>query len=478
MLAVGYIGGKQMRITVIGTGYLGAVHAACMAHIGHEVLGVDSDSTKVAALSAGQTPFFEPGLDGIICAARENGRLRFGTSLADAASFGDVHFICVGTPQLAGTHFLDLDAVRDAIAGLVPHLTRDALIVGKSTVPVGTAAELASEVAALAPDGLRAELAWNPEFLRQGHAVQDALRPDRLVVGTSSAYSDGVMREIYEPLTSSGIPYVGTDLGSAELVKVAANAFVATKISFINLIADICEASGADVVDVSHALGLDTRIGGQALSSGLGFGGSCLGKDIRSLATWAHEIGVPDPVTFFRAVDDINSGRRRRAIDMARKLTGGSLRGKRVAVLGVAFKPDTDDVRDSPALGVAQAIAAQGADVRFHDPYAAANALAMCPQLTSASEVTKVCEGADIVIHLTEWREYQELDPAEIRSVVRRPVLLDARNALPLGRWRSAGWKVRAFGRLAAADRAGLRLVPQTREQDEAPMAQIGGAAS
>ncbi|HEX9064885.1 MAG TPA: UDP-glucose/GDP-mannose dehydrogenase family protein [Streptosporangiaceae bacterium] len=464
-----------MRITVIGTGYLGAVHAACMAHIGHEVLGVDTDAAKVAALSAGQTPFFEPEFEDILCTAQESGRLRFGTSLAEAADFGDVHFICVGTPQLTGTHFLDLNAVHDAIAGLVPHITRDSLIVGKSTVPVGTAAELTATIAKLAPGGPAIDLAWNPEFLRQGHAVQDALRPDRVVAGTNSARGDQLLREIYAPLTETGIPYVGTDLNSAELVKVAANAFVATKISFINLISDICEASGADVVDVSHALGLDTRIGSQALSSGLGFGGSCLGKDIRSLAAWAYEAGASDPVAFFRAVDDINSGRRRRAVDMARSLVGGSLRGKRVAVLGVAFKPDTDDVRDSPALGVAESMAAQGADVRIHDPYAAANALAVCPQLDSATEVTKACEDADLVVHLTQWKEYQELDPAELRSVVRRPVLLDARNALPLGRWRSAGWTVRAFGRRSGNGPAGVRLVPQVRRQDPAPLAGIGG---
>lgn len=435
-----------MRISVIGTGYLGAVHAACMAYLGHDVLGVDTDERKVLALAEGQAPFYEPGLAEILVSTVRSGKLRFSTSLADAASFAEVHFICVGTPQLSGALGADLSHIDEVLHGLAPNLRQDCLVVGKSTVPVGTAAGLSVRLAELAPAGISARLAWNPEFLREGFAVEDTLRPDRLVVGITSAEDDAVLRKVYAQLLESGTPYITTDLPTAELTKVAANAFLATKISFINAMANVCEVAGADVVTLAEALGHDTRIGRRFLSAGLGFGGGCLGKDIRAFIARATELGVADSVHFLQQVDEINTGRRRRVVDIARELADGTLAEKNIAVLGAAFKPETDDVRDSPALSVAAAIRAEGAAVRVHDPKAIENARMAVPDLDYADNVTKACEGADVVLHLTEWQEYRELDPAALRGVVRSPQIVDARNVLPLRGWQAAGWTVRSMG--------------------------------
>jgi UDPglucose 6-dehydrogenase len=435
-----------MRITVIGTGYLGAVHAACMADLGHEVLGVDTDTQKIAALQDGRAPFFEPGLEDILVRAVGSGKLRFSTSLQEAAEFGDVHFICVGTPQLPGGTGADLSHIEAVVDGLAPHLTRDCLVIGKSTVPVGTAARLAARIARLAPVGEAAGLAWNPEFLREGLAVQDTLQPDRIVAGVTTEAADTALRAVYASVLDLGTPYITTDLATAELVKVAANAFLATKISFINAVANVCGAAGADVMTLADALGHDTRIGRRFLSAGLGFGGGCLSKDIRAFMARADELGVGDSLQFLREVDQINTGRRTLAVDMARELAGGSFAGRNVAVLGAAFKPDTDDVRDSPALDVARVIQSEGAVVRVHDPRATYNARRACPALDYAEEAVKACEAADVVLHLTEWREYREIDPFELASVVRTPRLLDGRNVLPLDQWRAAGWTVRSLG--------------------------------
>ena len=435
-----------MRMTVIGTGYLGAVHAACMADLGHEVLGVDTDARKIAALQDGRAPFFEPGLEEILVRAVASGKLRFSTSLREAAEFGDVHFICVGTPQLPGGTGADLSHIEAVVDGLAPHLTRDCLVIGKSTVPVGTAARLAARIAGLAPAGAAAGLAWNPEFLREGFAVQDTVRPDRIVVGVTSEAADGTLRAVYASVLELGTPYIVTDLATAELVKVAANAFLATKISFINAIANVCDAAGADVMTLADALGHDTRIGRRFLSAGLGFGGGCLSKDIRAFMARADELGVGDSLQFLREVDQINTGRRALAVEVARELAGGSFAGRNVAVLGAAFKPGTDDVRDSPALSVARMIQSEGAVVRVHDPRATYNARQAWPALDYVEEAIKACEAADVVLHLTEWTEYRELDPLELASVVRTPCLLDGRNVLPLSQWRAAGWTVRSLG--------------------------------
>jgi UDPglucose 6-dehydrogenase len=380
-----------------------------------------------------------------------SGNLRFSTSLAEAARFGEVHFICVGTPQLPGSQAADLSAVHAVVDGLVPELTQDCLLVGKSTVPVGTASRLAARIAEIVPHGLAVELAWNPEFLREGFAVEDTLKPDRLVAGVTSSTANATLRSVYAPILRDGVPYLATDLASAELVKVSANAFLATKISFINAIADVCDASGADVRVVAQALGYDARIGHRFLAAGLGFGGGCLPKDIRALMARAGELGVGACTDIFRTVDEINMSRRRRAVEVARELVGGSFLDRKVAVLGAAFKPDTDDVRDSPALNVAAAIHLEGAQVRVHDPQGLENARRAHPALGYVMDIEKACEHADIVLHLTEWREYRTIDPVALGSIVRNRLLFDGRNALPAGRWRTAGWTVRTLGAAAAA---------------------------
>ncbi|MFE9040656.1 UDP-glucose dehydrogenase family protein [Streptomyces sp. NPDC007818] len=448
-----------MRLTVIGTGYLGAVHAACMADIGHDVLGVDVDTEKIAALTEGRPPFYEPGFDEVLTRALASGRLRFGTSLREAAVHGEVHFICVGTPQQAGSHAADLRYVDAVVDGLVPHLPASCLVVGKSTVPVGTTARLTARIAGLVPTGVRADMAWNPEFLREGFAVEDTLRPDRIVVGTVGRESDVTLRRLYAPMLDAGVPYIGTDPSTAELVKVAANSFLATKISFINAMAEVCDAAGADVVTLANALGHDTRIGRRFLNAGLGFGGGCLPKDIRAFTARARELGVGPAVAFLDQVDEINERQRTRTVELARQLAGGDLTNRRVTVLGATFKPNSDDVRDSPALAVAAALHRQGADIRVHDPEGTANARRAHPELRCEEDLLTACQGAELVLHLTEWEQYRELDPVKLARVVRTPVVVDARNALPHDEWRAAGWTVKALGRPApAAARPGKPL--------------------
>jgi UDPglucose 6-dehydrogenase len=441
-----------MRISVIGTGYLGAVHAACMAELGHDVLGVDTDKAKITALAEGRSPFYEPGLDDMLAATVSSGKLRFSTSLAAAARFAEVHFICVGTPQLPGGLAADLSYLDSAISELAPNLGGDCLVVGKSTVPAGTAVRLAARLAELTPAGITASLAWNPEFLREGFAIEDTLRPDRLVVGAVSGADHEILRTVYAQLLEAGTPYIATDLATAELTKVAANSFLATKISFINAVADVCDVVGADVVTLADALGYDRRIGRRFLSAGLGYGGGCLTKDIHAFIARASELGVVGTVRFLEQVDEVNTARRRRAVDAARDLVGGTFTGRNVAVLGAAFKPETDDVRDSPALSVAAAIHEEGAAVFVHDPKATASARLVCPKLRYTDDLRQVFADADIVLHLTEWRQYRELNPADLVSLVRVPRILDARNALPLAQWQAAGWAVRSMGSRLSAD--------------------------
>jgi UDPglucose 6-dehydrogenase len=436
-----------LRVTVIGTGYLGAVHAACLADLGFEVLGVDTDTAKVAALASGAAPFYEPGLDEVLGRALGSGRLRFTTSFQEAADFGDVHFLCVGTPQKRGSHAADMTHVDAALDSLARELTRPCLVVGKSTVPVGTAERLAARLAELAPVGGGAELAWNPEFLREGFAVQDTVAPDRLVIGVRSERAEATLREVYATQLDNGVPLVVTDFATAELVKVAANSFLATKISFINAMAEICDAAGADVAQLAEAIGHDERIGKQFLRAGLGFGGGCLPKDIRAFIARAGELGVGESLTFLREVDEVNLRRRRRTVDIARELAGGDVLGVKIACLGAAFKPDSDDVRDSPALHVASALQVEGADVHVYDPKAMANAHRQFPTLSLAASAAEAVADAQVVLLLTEWKEFRELDPTELRTVVAQPRIIDARNALDPVRWRAAGWTYRGLGR-------------------------------
>jgi UDPglucose 6-dehydrogenase len=431
-------------MSVVGTGYLGATHAACMAELGHDVVGIDTDPAKVAALASGRVPFWEPGLDEVLQRGLESGRLRFTTDPADAAG-ARVHFVCVGTPQRADSPAADLSQVYGAVDALVPVLDADALLVGKSTVPVGTAAAIAERV-----HSTGAHVAWNPEFLREGHAVEDTLRPDRLVFGVRDAADEGVLREVYAALLDGGTPLLVTDFATAELVKVSANAFLATKISFINAMAEVCEATGGDIVTLSAALGMDPRIGPQFLRAGLGFGGGCLPKDIRAFMARAGELGVDEALMFLRDIDDINIRRRQHTVDLAVEAMGGEATGRRVAVWGAAFKPDSDDVRDSPALHVAAALHDAGATVTVHDPRAVDNARRLFPQLEYADSPLEAARDADVVLLLTEWSDYRDLDPSTITPVVRQASLIDARNALDVARWRAAGWTYRALGRPAS----------------------------
>jgi UDPglucose 6-dehydrogenase len=412
-----------------------------MAELGHEVIGIDTDPAKVAALSAGRVPFWEPGLEDVLRRGLDSGRLSFTTDPAQAAG-ARVHFICVGTPQCADSPAADLTQVRGAVEALMPALSADTLLVGKSTVPVGTAAGIADTVATTG-----AHVAWNPEFLREGHAVEDTLRPDRLVFGVGDAADEAVLREVYAALLDAGTPLLVTDFATAELVKVSANAFLATKISFINAMAEVCEATGGDILTLSAALGMDPRIGPQFLRAGLGFGGGCLPKDIRAFMARAGELGVDEALMFLRDIDDINIRRRQHTVDLAIDALGGDATGRRIAVWGAAFKPESDDVRDSPALHVAAALRAAGATVTVHDPRAIDNARRLFPDLEYAESALDAARDADVVLLLTEWSDYRDLDPVTISDVVASRHIIDARNALDPDTWRAAGWTYRALGR-------------------------------
>ncbi|MFI6515107.1 UDP-glucose dehydrogenase family protein [Spirillospora sp. NPDC050679] len=435
------------RLTVIGTGYLGATHAICMAVLGYEVLGVDVDERKIAQLASGTVPFFEPGLPELLAKALESGRLRFTTSFEEAGRFGDVHFICVGTPQQPGSDACDLSYVEASVSALAAHLDRRALVVGKSTVPVGTAARLTAMVQEQAPAGADVELAWNPEFLREGFAVDDTMHPDRLVFGVASEWAEQRLRAAFAPILEQGTPVVTTDLATAELVKVAANSFLATKISYINAMAEVCEAVGADVKDLADSLALDDRIGGKFLKPGLGFGGGCLPKDIRAFAHRAEEIGVGQAVSFLREVDDINRRRRARTVDLVRELLGGQISGARIACWGAAFKPNSDDIRDAPALDVARTMHGLGGHVRVYDPAALDNARRAFPELRYGESAMDVAQDADVVVLLTEWADFREVDPEALAQVVRTKRIVDGRHALDAAQWRDAGWEYRALGR-------------------------------
>ncbi|WP_375484353.1 UDP-glucose dehydrogenase family protein [uncultured Jatrophihabitans sp.] len=437
-----------MRMSVIGTGYLGATHAAAMAEMGHEVVGVDVDESKVARLSKGEVPFFEPGLSELLSKHVDSGRLRFTTSVKEAAEFADLHYVCVGTPQTKGEFAADISFVDAAFTELCAHVNPGAVLVGKSTVPAGTAARLAEQVEAVG-----GELVWNPEFLREGLAVQDTLTPDRVVLGIQGERGLAAMREAYATIFAADTPLIITDYATAELVKVAANSFLATKISFINAMAEICEVTGGDVVQLADAIGHDARIGRKFLNAGLGFGGGCLPKDIRAFMARAGELGVDQALTFLKSVDDINMRRRARMVDLAREVCGGTLAGKRVAVLGAAFKPDSDDIRDSPALDVALAVQQAGAAVHIYDPEAMDNARRDYPTLACADSALDACRDADVVLHLTEWQEFRDIGPDEMGAVVRQKVILDGRNVLDPVLWRAAGWAFRALGRAKSITR-------------------------
>jgi UDPglucose 6-dehydrogenase len=438
-----------MKISVIGCGYLGAVHAASMASLGHEVVGIDVDAEKVAMLRDGRAPFYEPGFPELLAETLASGRLRFSADM-EGARGSRVHFVCVGTPQKRGEYAADLRYLEAAMDSLVGVLSPGDLVAGKSTVPVGTAGRLADLITEKAPGAM---LAWNPEFLREGFAVQDTLEPDRLVYGLpAGAEGDtakAMLDEVYAPIVARGTPQVTTDYATAEMVKTAANSFLATKISFINAMAELCEATGADVKLLADAIGYDDRIGRKFLNAGLGFGGGCLPKDIRAFMARAGELGADQALTFLREVDNINMRRRIRMVELAREVCDGSLLGKRVAVLGAAFKPDSDDIRDSPALNVAAQLQLQGATVLVTDPAAVDNCRKLWPQLDYAETAEEAAHRADAVLVLTEWKQYRELDPVAFGRIVARKRVLDGRNALDMDAWTAAGWAYRALGRRA-----------------------------
>ena len=432
-------------LSVVGVGYLGAVHAASMASLGHTVIGVDVDERKLAELAAARAPFFEPGLPELLERTQDRARLVF-TSDSAAVAPATVHFICVGTPQSADGLHADLTHVDAAVDSILPHIGPGHLVVGKSTVPVGTAERLAGRVRATG-----AELAWNPEFLREGKAVQDTLTPDRLVYGVpdGSAGERAVAQldEVYRSVLDLGTTRIIADYPTAELVKTAANSFLATKISFINAMAELCETAGGDVTVLADAIGIDDRIGRKFLNAGLGFGGGCLPKDIRAFIARADDLGAGEAVSFLKEIDAINLRRRDRMVELALEVCEDDIDGVRVTVLGAAFKPDSDDTRDSPALAVAAALRDRGAVVTVTDPEAIENASRREPELTFEPDLTTALRGAGLVLLLTEWAQYRELDPHSVADLVERPRILDGRNVLDPVQWRGAGWTYRALGR-------------------------------
>jgi UDPglucose 6-dehydrogenase len=453
-------GAQRPRLSFIGTGYLGATYAICYAELGYDVMGVDVDADKIAKLVDGEVPFHEPGLDELLRRNIASGRLRLTTSYAEAAEFADIHFICVGTPQRGDGMGADLSYVESSVTNLTQHLSRKALIVGKSTVPVGTAEWIEQLVAKHTKPELGIEVAWSPEFLQEGFAVEDVLRPNRIVVGVKSEWANGMLYAAHKGVFDLAatedreVPLVVTDFATAELVKVAANAFLATKISFINAMAEVCEVAGGDVTQLAKAIGYDPRIGNRFLQAGVGFGGGCLPKDIRAFQARAQELGAGEALRFLHEVDLINLRRRGRVLQLAAELlgrrsgpAGPDLSGTRIAVLGAAFKPNSDDVRDAPALAVAAALAKAGADVRVYDPEGMDNARLAQPGLGYEKSMNDAVTGAELVCVLTEWAEFRNADPVALGELAGGRRVIDGRNCLDSVLWAQAGWEYRGMGR-------------------------------
>lgn len=434
----------KLKVSIIGLGYLGATTAVAFAKLGHDVIGIDSDADKLATLKNGRVPFYEPGLDDALSEALAQGNLKFQTSQDSNSGAADIHLLCVGTPQSKTGLGADTSYLFSAVADLAPYLSEDSVVAGKSTVPVGTAKALRAHLSNLVD--FEPHVAWNPEFLREGTALQDTLVPDRIVIGTDEMWSEKILRTLYKPITDAGVPLLQMDIPTAELVKVAANSFLATKISFINAMAEVAEVSGADAVKLAEAIGYDERIGNKFLKTGIGFGGGCLPKDIRAFSARAEELGVGKAVGFLREVEEINLRRRSRVIELAQEELG-DLSGKRVVMLGAAFKPETDDVRDSPAMAVAEQFWSVGAHVIVHDPKALENVQRMYPQLDTEYDLAAALDGAELVVLATEWKDYREADPQVLGALVRNRLVIDGRNALDVAAWRDANWQVIALGR-------------------------------
>jgi UDPglucose 6-dehydrogenase len=453
-------GKRRPRLTFLGTGYLGSTYAICYAEMGYEVLGIDVDADKIAKLAGGEVPVHEPGLDELLRKNLASGRLRFGTDFAEAGAFGDVHFICVGTPQRADGMAADLSYVETAVTMLTPHLKRKALIVGKSTVPVGTAEWVEQLVARQTAPELGIEVAWSPEFLQEGVAVEDVLRPNRVIFGVKTQWARDMLYAAHKgtfdlaATEDREVPVVITDFATAELVKVAANAFLATKISFINAMAEVCEAAGGDVTQLARAIGYDGRIGTKFLRAGVGFGGGCLPKDIRAFQARAQELGVGEALRFLHEVDLINQRRRQKVVEIAADMlgrpygpAGPDLTGIKIAVLGAAFKPNSDDVRDSPALSVVRRLSRAGAEVSVFDPEGMANAERELPEAIYPKTLGDAVSGAELVCVLTAWDEFRYLDPITLAEVVAARRVIDGMNCLDAPQWIQAGWEYRGMGR-------------------------------
>ncbi|KOU43204.1 UDP-glucose dehydrogenase family protein [Streptomyces sp. WM6378] len=438
-----------MKLTVVGCGYLGATHAACMAELGHEVLGMDSDMDKVATLDSGKAPFFERDLDQLLAKHTASGRLKFTASYAETAHFADLHFIGVGTPQTPGADTYDLTYLYSAVRQLAPRLTDPAVVAVKSTVPVGTAPRVRDLLHEFAPAGDQVEVAWNPEFLRESFAIEDTLRPDRLVLGFEAehTWAETMLRQCFEKIIEAGTATIVTDWATAELAKGAANSFLATKISFINAMAEICEKADADVHQLAEILGHDARIGRRNLRSGLGYGGGCLPKDLRGFIAQAAKLGAEESTGILREADAVNTRRREAVVALAREQLDGDLGGRRITVWGAAFKPNTDDIRDSPALAVAQKLHALGATVTVTDPKALDNARKLHPELDYTEDPIAAVQDADLLLHLTEWSEFGHIDPHHLAHRASTPTVIDGRGTLNADAWREAGWTVRTLGR-------------------------------
>ncbi|RMF07931.1 MAG: UDP-glucose/GDP-mannose dehydrogenase family protein [Alphaproteobacteria bacterium] len=450
-----------MRVTVVGSGYVGLVSGACFSEFGHDVVCVDKDDAKIARLRKGEIPIYEPGLEDLVVRNMRAGRLRFTENLAAAVPSSDAVFIAVGTPSRPGDGHADLGAVYAAADAIADHLGGYTVVVTKSTVPVGTGSQIHKRMRARQP-GRRFDVVSNPEFLREGAAIEDFMRPDRVVIGTLSEQARAVMRDLYRPLFFNETPVVFTTRESAELIKYASNAFLATKISFINEMAALCEKLGADVQDVAKGMGLDKRIGSQFLHAGPGYGGSCFPKDTLALIEMARDAGAP--TTIVEAVVAVNDRRKAAMVDKIVSACGGSVAGKRIAVLGLTFKPNTDDVRESPALVIVPGLLAAGATVAAYDPEGMEQARALMPDIDYRQDAYATMEGADALVIITEWNQFRALDLARAARLMRSPVLVDLRNIYANGEPEQYGFTYVGVGRgtrktAGAAKKPQLKLV-------------------
>jgi UDPglucose 6-dehydrogenase len=443
-----------MRIAIIGTGYVGLVSGACFSEFGVEVACVDQDHAKIARLQRGEMPIFEPGLEALVARNAAAGRIFFTTDLAAAVAGAEAVFIAVGTPSRRGDGHADLSYVYAAVEEIGHALTDYAVVVTKSTVPVGTGREVAAILRRTRPQG-GFDVASNPEFLREGSAIEDFMRPDRVVIGTDSERARAVMGALYRPLYLIETPMVFTDIETAELIKYAANAFLATKITFINEIADLCEKVGADVQEVAKGIGLDGRIGRKFLHAGPGFGGSCFPKDCRALVRTAREALAP--LSIVETVVQVNDTRKQRMADKIAAACGGNVAGKTLAVLGLTFKPNTDDMRDSPSLSILPRLMTAGATVRAFDPEGMAEAKKLIPGLVFCADAYETMEGADALVLLTEWNAFRGLDLDRVHSLLATPLVIDLRNIYQPPEMAAAGLSYVSIGRIAHNARPQLR---------------------